>query len=155
MKITKNNDDTKNKVLEYQESFWTGKRIIRYDGVELKKVNRNLYCSEQVDEKIEVKVKGNSFSGLSLIIFGREIKLIRNLAWYEILLSVLVPIPCLFFGLVGGAIGGGFAVINLYMLRRFDNIWIKIIVSLGIMILAGCLSYLLALSLLKLINPAI
>ena len=43
MKIILNNKQTKNKELYYEENFWTGKKTIKYNGVILTKIKRNLY----------------------------------------------------------------------------------------------------------------
>ena len=79
MKITINNEKTLNKTLEYEENFWTGKRTIKYDGINLTKKKYNLYEYKNEDKVEEFKIKGNQLVGASITMFNNEIMLERKL----------------------------------------------------------------------------
>lgn len=121
MKIIINNELTKNKELSYEEGFWTAKRTIKYNGVELIKIKRNLYEYKLGDSIEYFEVKGNQFIGLMIKMFGNEIELERKLTWYEIVMSLMVFLPCVLFGAIGGAIGGGLGFTNLIIIKKIDK----------------------------------
>ncbi len=142
MKITINNELTKCKDLCYEESFWTGKRTITYDGISLTKVKRNFYEYGKANEVFEIK--GNQLCGITINMFGNNVELARKLYWYEIVLSILVFLPCILFGAVGGALGGALGFTNLVLIRNIDKWWLKVIVSIEMALLSLLLSYLFA-----------
>lgn len=148
-----NNEKTQNKVLIYDENIWTGKRTIKYDGTILTKINRNLYEYKNGETSEQFKIKGNLFSGTTITMFGNEIELERRLTWYEIVLSIIVFIPCIMFGLVGGVIGGFLGAINLLLIRQFDKIYFKIIVSILFLAIGMLLSYIFAVLVFKMVFP--
>ena len=144
MKITINNEKTLNKTLEYEENFWTGKRTIKYDGINLTKKKYNLYEYKNEDKVEEFKIKGNQLVGASITMFNNEIMLERKLYWYEIDLSVLVFLPCILFGLVGGIFGGLLGATNLVLMKQFDKWYLKDITSVLLLAIGLCLSYIFA-----------
>lgn len=153
MKITINNEQTNNKVLEFEESFWTGKRSIIYDGVTLTKIKRNLYEYKQDDVVEQFQIKGNQMIGIIINMFGQEVEILRKLTWYEIVMAVLVLAPCVLFGAIGGAIGGALGFTNLVIIRQVDKIYLKVIISIQFMIVGLLLSYIIACMVLKMLMP--
>ena len=144
MKVVINNENTNNKTLVYQEGFWTGKRTISYDGTPLTKVKRNIfeYKTEKTTENFEIK--GNQLIGVTINMLGKDVGVSRKLTWYEIVLSILVFIPCILFGVVGGAAGGALGLTNIMVIRSLDKTWVKIVVSVEFIAISLLLSYVLA-----------
>lgn len=144
MKVVINNENTDNKTLIYQEGFWTGKRTISYDGTPLTKVKRNIfeYKTEETTEYFEIK--GNQLIGVTINMLGKDVEVSRKLTWYEIVLSILVFIPCILFGAVGGAVGGALGFTNIMVIRSLDKTWVKIVVSVEFIAISLLLSYVLA-----------
>lgn len=156
MKYTVNNQATQNKDLVYTEGFWSGKKTITYNGVELKKVEKNKF--EYTDgEKAEIfEIKGNSFIGVSINMFGQNVEVLRKLVWYEILLSVLVFLPGVIFGgLIGGMIAGVLGVANLFVIRHLDKWYLQVLTTVGILIAEVLLLFVVGVLLLKIFNPII
>lgn len=144
MKVVINNENTDNKTLIYQEGFWTGKRTISYDKTPLTKVKRNIfeYKTEETTEYFEIK--GNQLIGVTINMLGKDVEVSRKLTWYEIVLSILVFIPCILFGAVGGAVGGALGFTNIMVIRSLDKTWVKIVVSVEFIAISLLLSYVLA-----------
>lgn len=144
MNVTINNSQTKNKDLVYEEGFWTGKRSIKYNGVDLVKIKRNIY--EYNDEKNieQFEIKGNQLIGVTIKMFGSCVEVLRKLTWYEIVMAIMVAIPCILFGAIGGAFGGGIGSINLYVIRQIDKWWMKLIISALFTAISVLLSYIFA-----------
>lgn len=149
MKKTINNEKTLNKTLEFDENVWTGKRSIKYDGVELTKIKRNIYEYRNGDQVEQFKITGNQFAGISVNMFNNEVMVERKLTWYEILLSILVFAPCVLFGLIGGIFGGLLGATNLILIKQFDKWYIKVIASIAFLIAGLLLSYVFAVIILK------
>jgi len=95
-------------------------------------------------------VKGNQLFGSKIIMFGNEIEIVRKLNWYEILLSILVFIPLIFFGAIGGAFGGALGITNLIIIKQVEKWYFKVIISIQFILIALLLSYILACMILKL-----
>ncbi len=144
MKVVVNNEKTKNKDFFYEENFWTGKRNLAYDNVPLTKIKRNVFEYKEGDKVEQFLIKGNQFIGVSVSMFGVQVEVIRKLTWLEIVLSVLVFIPSILFGAVGGAIGGVCGFTNILLLRKIENIWLQIIISGEFALLGLTLSYIFA-----------
>lgn len=149
MKILLNNEQTNNKELYYEEDFWSGKRTIKYNGVVLNKIKRNLYeyKTDNISEQFEIK--GNQCFGVTIKMFGKNVEIVRKLTWYEIVMSLLVFLPCVLFGAVGGAFGGAFGFTNLVIIRSVDKWWLKLIISLQFAIVSLLFSYIFAYLILK------
>ena len=153
MKITINNEQTKNKTLEFNVNFWTGKAALIYDGIQLTKIKRNIFEYKLENESFLFEIKGNQLTGINLIMFGNQIEIERKLTWYEIALSILVIIPCFLFGAVGGAIGGGLGFTNMMIIKKINKLHFKILVSVEFCVLGFLLSYIFASLILKIIFP--
>ena len=149
MQITINNEQTKNKELYYEENFWTGKKTIKYNGVILTKIKRNLYEYKDGDISEQFEVKGNQLVGISINMLGENIELTRKLTWYEIVMSILVFVPCILFGAIGGLFGGAFGFTNLTIIRNIDKWWLKLIISIQFTVIGLLLSYIFAFLILK------
>lgn len=149
MKIILNNGQTKNKELCYEEGFWTGKRTIAYNGVSLTKIKRNIYEYKDGETLEQFEIKGNQLIGVTIKMFGNDVEVARKLTWYEIVMSLMVFIPCILFGAIGGAFGGGLGFTNLTIIRNVDKWWLKLIISLQFAIIALLLSYIFAYLILK------
>lgn len=141
MRVTINNEQTNFKDLCYEEGFWTGKRTIVYNGETLTKHKRNILVNKAGEEFV---IKGNQLVGVTITMFGGSVQIIRKLTWLEICLSFLVFVPCVLFGAIGGAFGGGLGFTNVMILRRIEKIYLKIIFSLLMTGLAVLLSYIFA-----------
>lgn len=152
MKIIVNNEQTKNKELCYEEGFWTGKRTIKYDGVTLTKIKRNLYEYKNGESVEQFEVKGNQFYGITITMFGNNVEIVRRLTWYEIVMSVVVFVPGVLFGAVGGVIGALIGITNLIVIRKVNKWWLQLIISLVFTAVCLVLSYVVALLLLKAIS---
>ena len=87
MKITIKNEQTNNKELCYEEGFWTGKKTIKYNGVELLKLSRNLYEYKDGEKTEQFEVKGNQLIGVTIKMFGNDVEVVRKITWYEIVMS--------------------------------------------------------------------
>ena len=153
MKVIINNEQTKNKELYYEEGFWTGKRIIKYNGTSLTKINRNLYEYKAGETTENFEIKGNQLIGVTIKMFGNVVEIARKLTWYELLMSIFVFIPCILYGAVGGAIGGILGFTNLTIIRDIDKWWLKLIVSVQFVFVSLLLSYILAYLILKMFFP--
>lgn len=152
MRIIVNNEQTKNKELCYEEGFWTGKRTIKYDGVTLTKIKRNLYEYKNGESVEQFEVKGNQFYGITITMFGNNVEIVRRLTWYEIVMSVVVFVPGMLFGAVGGVIGALIGITNLIVIRKVNKWWLQLIISLVFTAVCLVLSYVVALLLLKAIS---
>ena len=134
--------------IEYEESFWSGKRIIKIDNRELTKKSRNIYILKTEDGDLECKVKGSFIFGVSLYIDQDIIQLTEHCKWYEMFLSMLIcvfvliwgniPALCKIFPVVGGAIGGGISgaamCVNLVLMKQKKNVAIKLLSWLGMFV---------------------
>ena len=149
MKAIVNNEQTKNKDLYYEEGFWTGKRTITYNGILLKKIKMNLYEYDDGEKIEQFQIKGNQLFGVSISMFGNNVEVSRKLTWYEIVMAVIVFIPCFLFGAIGGAIGGALGFTNLTIIRQVEKVYLKVIISAQFLIAGFLLSYLIGYVVLK------
>ena len=100
----------------YEESIWTGKKVITVNGTALQKVSKDTYVLTIAGESVYAVLKGSLLSGACLTIRDEAIWLVAKPAWYDWLLSVLPfvvmiiwgnsPQLCSIIPVVGGAIGG-------------------------------------------------
>ena len=153
MKITINNELTKNKELYFEEGFWTGKRTVKYDGVTLPKQRKNLYLYDNGQTTEYFEIIGNQLIGISIKLFGKNVEILRKLEWYEIVMSLLVFLPCILFGAIGGVFGGALGFTNLVIIRQVDKLYLKIIFSVEFLALAMLASYIFAVPILKIVFP--
>lgn len=134
--------------IEYEESFWSGKRIIKIDNRELTKKSRNIYILKTEDGDLECKVKGSFIFGVSLYIDQDIIQLTEHCKWYEMFLSMLICVFVLIWGnipglskmfpIIGGAIGGGISgaamCVNLVLMKQRKNVAIKLLIWFGMFV---------------------
>ncbi len=143
----------------YSENFWTGKKAISINGVDLAKKSKNLYEYAKEDVTLQVEVKGNFTMGVKLMINDEEIIVTPAPKWYEIALSLIgfvlimvwgnVPQLCSIVPVVGGAIGGLISgllcMVNFVVITKFNKIWLKVLISVGFVALNFLTCYLVAL----------
>ncbi len=142
MKVVVKNE--KYGTIEYNESFWTGKKTIYVGGKLLTKKAKNKYAYSSEEGEISVKVNGNTFSGLDLMIMGNRVEIIPKTSVLEYILALIPFIVvliwgnsvylCSIFPVVGGAIGGAISgaasVIGMMFMKRNKNFLVKILISL-------------------------
>ncbi len=130
--------------LEYEESLWTGKSILRVDGKTATKGKKRTFT---IDGKTVV-VSGTFFSGITARYNDRTYVISERMKWYEYVLAVLPFIFCMVWGtseelcsifpIVGGAIGGGICgamiVVQMAILSYVKKAWEKLLagVALGV-----------------------
>lgn len=147
MKYTVSNELTNNKELEFERSVWTGRTALKLNGRPFTKIGKNLFNISIDEEKsLDVFVKGNEITGLELQMKGKTVTLLRKLNIFEIILT-FIPIYLVF---IGGAIGGaccGLAIAtNALLVRKVNNIFVKILLTLGIAALATVIWYVVVVS---------
>lgn len=133
-------------LIEYDESFWSGKKNIRIDNKPLTKKARNLYVANGEDGELECRVRGSFLFGASLQIGEDVILITEHCKWYEMFLSMLICVFVLTWGnvpglskifpIIGGAMGGaisGAAMCgSLVLMKMQRNVFIKLLIWLGI-----------------------
>lgn len=137
-------------VIEYEEGFWTGNKIIVIDGQVLQKTNKKVF----VYNETPYTIKGNFFTGVKLTGIN-EIVIVPKLKVWEYILAVLP----LFLVLVGGAIGGVLGALGAIGIasgmRKFQNVFVKILFALGVTAIVALAWYLTAYVLLASLYPVI
>lgn len=151
--------------ITYEESFWTGKKTLYINNEELEKYCKNIYVHKDNDgTEITVVIKGNLYTGLSLIINNEKVEISPKLKWYEMIFSLLpfvlimiwgnVPSLCAIFPIVGGAIGGivgGIAtILTGAFIRKTDNLIFKFAISLIATVASFLICFVIALLILNL-----
>ena len=143
----------------FEENFWTGKKNIVIDGKPLTKVDKTTYKTE--DDKT-VSLSGNFLYGCKMTLEGETIELSPAVKWYEYVLSFLpfvlimvwgnISALCQIVPVVGGAIGGFvsaiFCCVNLFIIKKFRQWWLKLIISIITLGLTFLVCYLIALAIL-------
>ena len=141
----------------FEESAWTGKKKISIAGKQLTKVDKTTYKTE--DEKTAT-LTGNFIQGCKMTFKGETIELTPSVKWYEYVLSILPFILIMIWGniaalceiapVVGGAVGGLisaiFSCVNLVVIKKFKQWWLKLIISLITLGLTFLVCYLIALA---------
>ena len=131
--------------LEYCESFWTGKKSLSVNGSPLEKSSKNTF---RLSEGQYITLEGNFIKGSSVTIEGQKIVLTPAVKWYEIVLPVLSFILVLVWGnsqqlynifpVVGGGLGGFlgalFGFCNVVIIKGVKNVFLKILISLGMLV---------------------
>ena len=138
--------------ITYEESAWTGKKIITIGGVTLVKIKKNVFQytpmlgdpfatapegeeSTSLPSTVTVTVKGNYIGGVSLVIGEETIPLTIKASALDITLGV-IPAALFFIFILGGALGGALsAVIGMGLITLLKNrtkTIYKILISLGI-----------------------
>ena len=144
MKITINNEQTKNKDLIYEEDFWGRNKSITFDGIKLNKINKNSFEYQTGDAKENFIVKGNELAGVTINMFGADVVLTRNLSWQEIIMALVIYLPSLVFGVFGSLFGGVLAVTFLFLTRKANKLYEKIILAIELVVISMLLSYLIS-----------
>ena len=156
MKIIVENE--KYGTIEYNESFWTGKKTIYVGGKLLTKKDKNKYVYNGEEGEIVVKANGNSFSGLDLMIMGSRVEIIPKTSVLEYILAFIPLIVVLIWGnsvylcsilpivggAIGGAIAGGASVIGMIFMKRNKNFLMKILVSIVALAITMLICFLVA-----------
>ena len=138
--------------ITYEESAWTGKKIITIGGVTLVKIKKNVFQytpmlgdpfatapegeeSTPLPSTVTVTVKGNYIGGVSLVIGEETIPLTIKASALDITLGV-IPAALFFIFILSGALGGALsAVIGMGLVTLLKNrtkTIYKILISLGI-----------------------
>ena len=145
--------------IDYEESFWTGKKRLSIGGKELTKLSSKQFRD---DAGKEYRIKGYYIMGVTLLDGTEEIRLSPAPKWYEIVLSLLPliltitwgnsTVLCSFVPIVGGAIGGliggVLGCLNFVLVKRAKALWLKIVISVGMLAACFLVCYLIALAIL-------
>ena len=148
----------------YEENFWTGKKNVVIDGIATTKIGKMSFEYTKGEEMIRGIIKGNYISGVTLIMNDEPVKIVPAPTSFEIVLSVAIFVLILVWGnsaalcsiipVVGGAIGGGIsgllAFANLMVIRKKEQMSMKILFSLAFMVISFLLCYLVALTIISL-----
>lgn len=144
--------------ISYEESFWTGKKIVKVNGVSLKKVNKTTFKSVSDEKTITVKIKGSFVQGATLQIEDEQFEIAPKTLWYEYILFILPfmltivwgnsPELCSIIPVVGGAIGGAvsasFSLSSLVLMKNQKNPLLKVAIGLGAFIITFAVCYAIA-----------
>lgn len=136
---------TDGRKVEYEESFWTGKKSIKIDGNQLIKLGKKVFV---LDEK-KYELNGNFIFGATLSGSDEKIVLVRKL---NVLEWILVALP-LILVFIGGALGGALGVLaaccNAVVVRGVKNIVLKIVACLAIAIVTYIIWFVIAMMLIS------
>ncbi len=144
----------------YEESFWTGKKNITINGKTAEKLSKTEFRTESGEK---ISVVGNFLAGTKATIGSRAIELTPKIKWYEYILAVLPFVLIMIWGnivalckivpIVGGAIGGLisgiFSMLNLFVIKRVRQVWLKILITVVALGLTFLACYLVALAILS------
>ena len=154
--------------IEFEESQISGKKTVSINGMPLRSVKKNEFILKTDEGDITCIISGYFLTGATINIKGDVIRLTQRLAWYEILLAVIIPIfiiiwgnsPALFTvvpvirGAIGCLIGCAFGIFCLLFMKKQRGILAKLLVwiislalAFGIGALLGFVIYVALLSL--------
>ena len=119
---------TDGRKVEYEESFWTGKKSIKIDGNQLIKLGKKVFV---LDEK-KYELNGNFIFGATLSSSDEKIVLVKKLNVLEWILVALPLFLVLIGGVLGGALGAVAACSNAAVVRSIKNVILKIIACIAI-----------------------
>lgn len=139
----------------YTESFWTGKQTLTINGTEATSVSKKSFS---VDGK-EAILKGNTLTGVKMLIDGDCIQLFPAPKWYELVLALLPLIflmtwgnsvtLCLIFpvvgGVIGGALGGATFALSLLFMKSAKTPLTKLLIGIAVFVIAILIAFVLAL----------
>ncbi len=114
--------------VEYEESFWNGKKRIIIDNVVLEQIGKKVYMLDET----KYTFSGNYLFGAKLESIDEDIILVRKLSVIEWILAVLPLVLVFIGGAIGGALGALGAISIAVFSRSVKNIVLKIIVGLAI-----------------------
>ena len=145
----------------YNESFWTGKKTLTINGVDVQPVSKKEFTVEGK----KVVITGSSLMGLKLQIDNDVIEISSKPKWYEIVLAVLPLIflltwgnsvvLCSIFPVVGGAIGGALggigSVTSLLLMKNAKSLLTKLLIGISTFLGTVLIAFVLALLMIPLI----
>lgn len=148
----------------YNESVWTGSKLIKVNGVVLQKISKNYYQAYIEGEEIKATISGNVLKGQSLNVNGTTFIVSLPPLWYEYVLAIFpvvfiliwgnIPALCMILPVIGGAIGGGiaglFMVLSIVFMKKTDKPLFKVLIGFGMMILSILVCTLLGIAFLSL-----
>lgn len=125
--------------------FLDGQKVLVCQRQSFGKSSKNTF---RLSEGQYITLEGNFIKGSSVTIEGQKIVLTPAVKWYEIVLSVLPFILVLVWGnsqqlynifpVVGGGLGGFlgalFGFCNVVISKGVKNVFLKILISLGMMV---------------------
>lgn len=126
MKILSQTNDGRK--VEYEESFWTGKKRIIIDNIVLNKISKKEYMCNDT----KYILSGSYLFGAKLESLDEDIILVRKLNVLEWILVVLPLVLVFIGGAIGGALGVASAITIATIVRKVNNVILKILVSLAI-----------------------
>ena len=115
------------KAIVYEESFWTGKKSIKIDGVELEKAGKNKFL---YDGNLYT-LKGNFLSGAKLVGNYGTIVLVNSLSVLDWILVFLPFILAIIGGLAGAICGVVSMWMNALAVRQTKSTGKKVLICLG------------------------
>lgn len=126
-------------IISYEESFWTGKKTILFDGVPLQKVNKTTYTlpadpSDPESAPVTFTVKGNMVGGVTMTDGIETITLSQKASTSDYVLGILPGVLFFLFilqGAIGGAIAGMMSVGGIMLMKSRPNMKQKLLISLG------------------------
>jgi hypothetical protein len=123
-------------LITYEESFWTGKKTILFDGVPLVKLSKNTFQipSDGTTPPVTMTVKGSYLGGLTLFTPDEVITVTGKPTVADYVLGILPG--ALFFGLImqgaiGGALAGMMGFGGVMLMKTRPNLKQKLLISLG------------------------
>ncbi|MBQ9150685.1 MAG: hypothetical protein IJX72_00420 [Clostridia bacterium] len=126
-------------LITYEESAWTGKKTILFDGIPLVKIKKNTFQlpadpAKEDSSPLTVTVKGGYVSGVTLLVGDEVIPVTQKASALDIVLGIIPAI--LFFSLViggaiGGAIGGMMAIGGILIMKSCKKTIHKILICVG------------------------
>lgn len=142
--------------IDYIENIWTGKKHLQINGMPLTRRSGKTFLLKQGEEEIRYYVKGNFISGIKLSIGEDTVQLSRRVKWYELVLSLFIAIFIIVWGnsaylstilpimggVIGGAIAGLMAIVNLSVIIGKEKIWQKLLLTLAMLIVAYIAAFL-------------
>lgn len=101
---------------------------------------------KQAAQPVPFTVSGNRFSGVQVSspLFAAPVQVVRKLTPLEYVLAILVFIPGLVFGAVGGAVGAVIACLHYALMIRVQKTWLKIVLCVEFVIVAAFTAFWLA-----------
>lgn len=126
-------------IITYDESFWTGKKTILFDGIPLQKVSKNTYLlpanpADPESNPVTFTVKGNMVGGVTITNGTETITLSQKATATDYILGILPAVLFFLFilqGAIGGAIAGMMSVGGILLMKTRPNMKQKLLISLG------------------------
>lgn len=167
MKITVFNE--KYGKIIYDESIWTGRKIITINGTKLKKSYKNTFSYDYNDQHYIVNLKGNIMTGNYIYINGELVRLFPKTKWWEYMLVFLpfifvivwssipatVEIFPLIGGFMGGAIAGVIAIVSMFLMKMVKKPILKFLIGLGFGLTSILICYIYAIIILIMANAVL